>query len=194
MASPVKAKKKVNWLLIILIAFVATLIFSVVAGVIYYKTSFNFYENKKEGLIIPYPKGWIVAEHPFNVKDAIVVFISPKENAMDTMQENITVTTVDQSKNPLNIDDFGALTVKQTTLVFSDCKVISTGPTTISGRRGYRTVFYYRGEKNMVMDLYQFMFRDVVGYNVMYYGDVETYEKKYKLMYYVLGHMIKILF
>jgi hypothetical protein len=194
MASPVKAKKKVNWLLVILIAFAATLIFSVVAAFIYYKTSFSFYENKKEGLIIPYPKGWTVVERPLNVKDTIVAFVAPTENAMDTTHENIVVTTVDQSKNPLSIDDFGALTVKQTTLVFSGCKVMSTGPTTISGRRGYRTVFYYSGEKNMVMDVFQFMFRDVVGYNVMYFGDVETYEKKYKLMYYILGHMIKILF
>jgi len=171
-----------------------TVVFSVIAGIVYYKTSFSFYENKKEGLIIPYPKGWVVGERPFNIKDAVVVFVSPKENAMDTMRENITVTTVDQSKNPLNIDDFAKLTVEQTQAIFSDCKVISSEPVTISGRRGHRTVFYYRGEMNMVMDLYQFMFRDVVGYNVMYFGDVETYEKKYKLMYYLLGRLIKISF
>lgn len=194
MATPRKHKNKINWLLIILSAFLIVVLISVAGLIIYYKTSFSLYQNKKEGLVIPYPKGWKVVENPMQVKGAIVVFVSPKDNALDTLQENITVTTVDQAQNPLNIDAFAALTIEQTTAVFSDCKVKSQGPMTISGRPAHKTVFYYSGEKPMVMALYQFMFRNVVGYNVMYYGDVETYEKRYKLMFDVVGRMMKILF
>lgn len=191
----IKEKKKINWLLIIPSVFAGCLLFVLLAGIVFYKTSFSIYENKKEGLVIPYPKGWIVMEHPLNLKDAIVVFVSPKDNPMDMLQENITVTTVDQSKNPLDIDGFAAMTIKQNTLVFNDCKVKSSFPTLISGRRAHRTVFYFRGEEmSLVMALYQFMFRDVVGYNVMYYGDIQTYEKRYQFKFDLLAHMIKIFF
>lgn len=189
-------KKQINWILIISIALISLILLVVGSLYIYYKTSFSIYVNEKAGLEIPYPKGWTVMENPLNVKDAIVVFVSPKSHALDTVFENIVVTTVDQSQNPLSVNDFGKLTREQTTAVFGPAtKVISSGPTKIAGGRpAYRHAFYLQVDQPMAMIIYQFMFNPSLGYNMMYYGDVSTYEAKYKLKFDLIARNMKIFF
>lgn len=195
MAEVQKNQRKINWIIIIAITFITLLLIGILSVYVYYKNSFDIYKNAKEGFEIPYPKGWTVVEKPLNVKDAIVVFISPKSHPLDTTFENIVVTSVDQTQNPLSMKDFGELTLKQTTAVFGPTtKVISSGPTSISGRPAYRHAFYLQLDQPMAMIIYQFMFNNNLGYNVMYYGDVDTYEKKYKLKFDLLARTMKIFF
>ncbi len=195
MAEVQKKKNNINWILIISLAFVSIILIGAGILSIYYKNSFDIYKNAKEGLEIPYPKGWTIVENPLNVKDAIVVFISPKSHPLDTTFENIVLTSVDQTQNPLSMKDFGETTLKQTTAVFGPTtKVISSGPTSISGRPAYRHAFYLQLDQPMAMIIYQFMFNNNLGYNLMYYGDVDTYEKKYKLKFDLLARTMKIFF
>jgi hypothetical protein len=131
------------------------------------------YENKKEGIIIPYPKGWEMVEHPH--PDVIVAFVAPPQSALTPFQESINITMSDLHKNPLTIQQYAETAANQMIAVFGgDTSVAEKTFLRIVGHDGVRIVFQSKAELEMLTVVYGFIYLDVA-YNITYMGIAEQY-------------------
>jgi hypothetical protein len=147
--------------------------------------SYAKYENKQEGIIIPYPKDWLMDENPF--PGVIAAFVAKPKNALTPFRETINITTTDLHKNPLTIQQYAELAPRQMTAVFGgDTSVAEKTFVKIAGHDGVKIVFQTKAEVEMVTIVYGFLYLDVA-YNVTYFGMAEQYSAS-KLK---LEHMIK---
>lgn len=84
---------------------------------LYFKMQFGVYHNDQYKFSIKYPKNWKVVSNP-GMKNVAVVFLRPKDTAMDTLQENFNVTVQPVSESDLNLAVFTANVKKQMNAVF----------------------------------------------------------------------------
>jgi hypothetical protein len=143
------------------------------------------YENKKEGIIIPYPKGWQKDEYPY--PGVIAAFVAKPQSALTPFRETINITTTDLHKNPLTIQQYAELAPRQMIAVFGgDTSLAEKTFFKIAGHDGVRIVFQSSAGVEMITVVYGFIYLDVA-YNVTYLGMAEQYAvSKPKL-----EHMIK---
>ena len=102
-------------------------------------SQFSPYYDKTYGFDIQYPVGWQVIRSP-NPKVA-VVFLSPKENALDVFRENVNITIEDVPAQIANLKSFSDKIILQMTKVFKNVKVRESRPFMFGQRNGYRVVF-----------------------------------------------------
>ena len=102
-------------------------------------SQFSVYYDKTYGFDIQYPVGWQVIRSP-NPKVA-VVFLSPKENALDVFRENVNITVEDVPAEIATLQDFSDKIILQMTKVFKNIKVRESRPFVFGERKGRRVVF-----------------------------------------------------
>jgi len=88
---------------------------------LYFKLQFSVYQDELYDFSIKYPKTWKVVIHPY--KNVAVVFLRPKDTALDTMQENFNVTIQPVPENLLKLDAYSATIKRQLTGTFSTIKI-----------------------------------------------------------------------
>src|ERR1041385_7924504 len=76
---------------------------------------YHRYTNIDAGFSISYPWGWTYKE---NVMKAPVVFLSPKENALDFFQENFNIQVQDLADKPTNLAAYSEMATHQVEVVF----------------------------------------------------------------------------
>ena len=127
----------------ILIAVGAAAALVMAAGIvfiIYNAGQFADYQNSSYKFFVRYPKNWQVIESP--QPGVAVVFLSPKETALDVFRENINITIQPVPDEIASIKTFSRTIVDQTAAVFkTNIKIIENKPFTFGGRRGQRLVF-----------------------------------------------------
>lgn len=69
---------------------------------------------------INYPDMW-----QKNIKGSTLTFLSSKENDKDGFNENVNIIVQDLSKQPINIEEYTALTKKQVVSAFGESAIIS---------------------------------------------------------------------
>ena len=141
---------------------------------LYKQSTYTKYFNASEGMQINYPKDWKMVQSP--MPQAVVSFVSPKENALDTFQENVSITTTDLSSNPLSLEDYVLVTEDQMTGVFKDVKIDYSEPEVVGGKPGHKFVFSIVGERPMKLVVYVFL-EGTTAYNVTYMGMEDRFEK-----------------
>jgi hypothetical protein len=141
---------------------------------IYCRVSLATYHNEKDGFELSYPKTWTVKERP--MKDVVVAFISPKENALDTFWENVNLSTYDMSKLPHSVDDYARIMIEQLVMIFSDVQLVEKTLFPVAGQKGYRMVLNITGADPKVIVVYAFTI-NTMGYNLLYVGTPERYLK-----------------
>jgi hypothetical protein len=176
---------------ILVVALAVILGVLLIAGAVYFFAGYRLYENKGEAISIRYPAGWKVVERPG--PGAIVGFVSPKEGAMDTFQENVSITTTDISKTPLSLAEYTALAEKQMTKVFGNIQVRESLDVLISGRPAHKFVFEATGEGASVIALWAFIDRDIA-YTITYIGRAERYYRRDKMVVEVMISTLKLVF
>ena len=132
-----KAKKNI----LIAVGIVAAM--AMMAGIvliIYKAGQFADYQNSVYQFFVRYPKNWQVIEGP--QPGVAVVFLSPKETALDVFRENINITVQPVPDEIASIKTFSRTITEQMKAVFSaNIKIIEDKPVTFGGRRGQRLVF-----------------------------------------------------
>ena len=141
---------------------------------IYFLVTFKTYLNETDGVSISYPKTWTVKEHP--AQDVFVVFLSPKDNALDTFTENVNFSTFDMSKQPHSTADYAKIMVDQLLISFPDISLVQKSPFPLAGQNGYRMVLEIAGDEPKMVVVYAFTI-DTMGYNLLYIGSQERYSK-----------------
>jgi len=150
------------------------------------KFQFDFvtYQDIKEGIVISYPRGWELQDHPH--PDVIAIFVAPKTNALQTFRENFNIATADLSKNPLTIQQYAEIAIRQMTAVFQDTVVDERRYLKVAGHDAVKFVFHAKGNLETYLIVYAFIYRDIA-YTFTYTGMSDQYlASKLKL-----EHMIK---
>jgi len=100
---------------------------------------FHLYRDKAYGFSIKFPKHWQVISHP--QPGGAVVFVSPKETAMDAFQENVNIAVQDVPPGIATLKTFSDQILLQMSKVFTNLKVTESKAITFGGRSGYRVLF-----------------------------------------------------
>ena len=126
-------------LLIGMVVAAGVLLLAAVVWYLAFVGQFAAYQDGTYGFTIKYPRSWQKAVHP--QPGAAVVFVSPKETALDAFQENVNIAVADVPPELATLKSFSAKILEQMTKVFKNIKVVESREVTFGGRRGYRVVF-----------------------------------------------------
>lgn len=85
---------------------------------------------------LSYPKEWT----PKTLGNAIA-FLSPQADAQDNFQENVNVIQQDLSAQPMTLQQYTDLSMKQLTEAFGAKAVVSTTSRTIAGQKAMEMVY-----------------------------------------------------
>jgi len=140
----------------------------IIGGILIFSLGFRFskYKNNKEGYSIKYPSNWSIDK---NEKDATVIFLSPKDNELDIFRENVSVIVQNISNNPLDLNSYSKLAIKQMTAVFEDNLVIlDSGQVRFAKSKGFRFEFIGMGKQDDMHFLIYWTIRGLKAYQVTY--------------------------
>ncbi len=133
------------------------------------------YYNKAGGFSIKYPVTWALEE---NKGGAAVIFFSPKENALDFFKENVNVVVQDISANPLNLEAYTKLAIKQMRLVFeSNFIIVESVPITIAGRAGHKLIFIGKGPDTELKYMSAWVLDGLTAYQITYTAISSHYDE-----------------
>ncbi len=154
----------------IFFAFLCGVIGLLILGwIVWFFTAFTTFHSPKDGLDILYPRKWALKAHP--AKDVVVAFVSPKETALDSFQENYNFSTYDMAKEkePLSTEGYADKIVEQMAAGFNDLKLVQKHIYPVGGHKGYKMVFRATSNVQLLIVLYVFTIEDM-GYNMLYLG------------------------
>jgi hypothetical protein len=169
-----KEEKKMTvkqWVLIGLGVLAGAIVLMSISIGIWSLLTFSVWQSEKDGVSIFYPKGWSV--NPHAVDTHIVGFVAPKDNALDTFQENFQISTYAMTKDVHSIDKYARIMIDQLVMVFTDLKVQEKGIFFISGHKGRRIVLNSK-EGVLTIVVYAITQGDT-GYNLLYMGKEDRY-------------------
>ena len=107
-------------------------------------TRYEMFTSRQGDFQIKYPSYWKVVHNPGlkGVGFAVVSFISPKQNELDQIRENVTIMRQFVPEELRSIEKFSEQQVYLTSAVFKQhIEILQSKPITISGLPGYRFTF-----------------------------------------------------
>ena len=150
-------------------------------------TPYRTYTNKKEGFLIQFPAYWTPMMNPLGGE--VVAFISPKENPLDTIQENVNVS-IKVISQAMTIDYLSKMIIKQVTGTFGEMvDITQSTAVSIGGKTGHRITFSGYGPK-MINPLQYVTAWTIVG-NKVFIVTFAGLEKDYPLYEKKVNHMIR---
>jgi len=142
---------------------------------VYFKLQFTTYADSQYKFSIKYPKSWKVVVHP--QPNVAVVFLRPKDTAMDTIQENFSVTVQPIPASIFNLAQFSATVKNQMTAVFSkSIQIAEDKPLHWGWREGRQMVFNAPKPDHLKM-VNAWVLRDNQSYILTFFGDMNKYDK-----------------
>ena len=133
-------EQKTKKIILISIAAVAgTLLLAALVFYVFFQSQFTVYQDTTHGFSVKYPKDWqkLVAPQP----GAAVVFISPKETALDVFLENVNISIEPLPEGISNVQGLSEQIILQMTQVFGNMQITGKKAVTFGGRKGYAMVF-----------------------------------------------------
>jgi hypothetical protein len=139
----------------------------------FFSGQFATYTDNTYHITIKYPRGWTVAP---KYAGTVVTFVSPKEDGLDTFQENLNVAVMDLSQKPMRLDEYTQLALKQMSTVFKNIKVTESKPITFAGQPAYKYVVSAPQPDDLILSFIWFI-KDNQAYTITYAGQGIRYEK-----------------
>ncbi len=121
-----------------LIAAFGLILIAVVVFMYFSKNQFKTFET--DAIRISYPASWEVKR---NLPGGVIVgFVSPRETALDTFQENLTVIVQDLSLNPMSLRIYAQTAEMQIKGFFKEQIAVEfSGPVLVAGMTGHKLVY-----------------------------------------------------
>jgi hypothetical protein len=124
-------------ILIILAYSAGFLLLAALGWLLYFNAQFSVYQDSQYKFSIKYPKSWKVVIHP--QANVAVVFLRPKDTALDALQENFNVTIQPMPVGIINLSQFSAAIKTQMTGVFGkSIKIVEDRPLQWGWREGHK--------------------------------------------------------
>jgi len=167
-------RKKQN--LIISIITIAGILLLIIAGFFYKQESRTYkYHNEKYGFFIKYPTTWSFAE---SKGGHAVIFYSALDNELDVFKESVNIVVQDLSSNPVKLNEYSKIAVRQMEVVFKENMIIrESGPTILAKQVGYKFVFFGKGDKNDLQYMSVWTIVDETAYQVTYTALASQYDR-----------------
>jgi serine/threonine-protein kinase len=105
-----------KYILIGISSAVGLFLLAALAGYLYLLSQFSVYQDDQYKFSIKYPKTWRVVVHPR--ANVAVVFVRPKDTALDVLQENFNVTVQPLPPYLFTLDEFSDRIKAQMIAVF----------------------------------------------------------------------------
>ncbi len=106
----------------------------------YQNSLLSDYTGRNPSFHIKYPSGWQAMTKP--QAGVVAAFVSPKENALDVLQENINITVEPVPDTLSTVASFSQMVTKQMTAVFkTNIKIVEDRPIQFGNRPGHQLVF-----------------------------------------------------
>jgi hypothetical protein len=113
------------------------LLLAAIGWFIYFSSQFSVYQDDEYKFSIRYPKTWKVVVHP--QENVAVLFLRPKDTALDVLQENFNVTVEPVPKDIYNLAGFTARVKTQMTGVFGkSINIVEDKPLHWGWREGHQ--------------------------------------------------------
>lgn len=141
----------------------------------YSKTKLVAYTDPGGFFKIGYPQKWTLVEG----KDgANVIFLSPKESAVDHFQENVNIVIQDISRNPLDLAKYSEVAISQIRAVFKDAvTIVESTPTIVSTRPGYKLVYTGKGEVDEIKIMHIWVIKGNFAYQLTYSAVTTSFDR-----------------
>jgi len=162
-------------ILIIIASIAGFLLVAVLAIYLVFNSQFSLYQDSQYGLSIRYPSNWKVIPHP--KPNVAVVFLRPKDTAMDTLQENFNVTVQPLPDDTESITAFSAAIKRQMTGVFGKTiKVTEDKPFQWGWRQGHEMAIDAPKPDHLKL-VNAWVIAKGQAYILTYLGDLDKYDK-----------------
>jgi len=142
---------------------------------LYFSSQFSLYQNDHYKFSIKYPKTWRLIRNPR--ANVAVIFLRPKDTALDTMQENFNVTIQPVPDTLLSLPVFSAKVKEQMMAVFGG-RVKITGDRSLQWgwRQGHEIIFQAPVPDHLVM-VNAWVLSGGQAYILTFLGDMNKYEQ-----------------
>ena len=155
--------------------------------------------NNPAGITIKYPANWTMqdfskffTQNPNNILKASVIFLSPKENSSDSFQENMAITAVDYSADPITLSALAQQTIEASKAVMKKFIVIEKGSSIkVNGNSAYKIVYSGKmpdGYTTKVMSIY--INKKNILYTFVYTAELTKYDKFEKVIQIMLNSIV----
>ena len=140
---------------------------------LYFNAQFGLYQDDQYKFSIKYPKTWQLIRHP--QANVAVVFLRPKDTAMDTMRENFNVTIQPVPFTLLSLPVFSAKIKEQMTAVFGkNIQITEDNPLQWGWRQGHKIIFQAPKPDHLIM-VNAWVLRSDQAYILTFLGDMDKY-------------------
>lgn len=147
-----------------------------ISGCIYHQqqsetSDYLIYYNSEYGIKIKYPPNWTKMEQVFG---AIVVFMSPKENAFDNFQENLNIVAESLS-TPITLEEYTDVAISQLKQIITDINIVETESTTLAGNPAHKIVYTGRQGQYILKWMQIWTIKNNKAYVITYTAEENTY-------------------
>ena len=141
------------------------------------RVDYYIYKNSNAGIQLKYPSNWKMQEHLET--GALVVFVSPLDNALDIYPDNANITIQDISKNPLNLEEYARLAVDQLIAVFGNEQIrdLETTPTRLAHLPARKIVYIAKTQEADLKIMHVLALDGMTAYQFTYSGLSATFDQ-----------------
>jgi hypothetical protein len=157
------------------------LLLAALGWLLYFNAQFSVYQDNQYKFSIKYPKTWKVIVHPR--ANVAVIFLRPKDTALDTVQENFNVTIQPLPNDIFTLAVFTARIKKQVIGVFGKhINIVEDKPLHWGWREGHEIALEAPKPDHLKMVNAWVLFHDQACI-LTFLGDMNKYAKDYLLVY-----------
>ena len=151
------------------------LLLAAIGWFLYFNGQFRVYQDDQYKFSIRYPSTWRVIVHP--KPNVAVVFLRPKDTALDTVQENFNVTVQPTPPDIFTLAAFSATVKNQMTAVFGKkINIVEDKPLHWGWREGHMMAVEAPQPDHLRM-VNAWVLRADQSYILTYLGDMRKYGK-----------------
>ena len=163
-------------IILLIIAWSAAALLLVASGLfLYFIMQFSVYQDDQYKFSIKYPKNWKVLVHPR--PNVAVIFMRPKDSALDIIQENFNVTVQPVPPSILTLDAFTGTIKRQMTGVFGkSINIVEDKPIHWGWREGHMIAINALNPDHLKM-INAWVLRSDQSYILTFLGDMDKYDK-----------------
>ena len=162
-------------ILIIIASSAGLLLLAALVWFLYFNAQFSVYQDDQYKFSIKYPKTWRVIIHPR--ANVAVIFLRPKDTALDTVQENFNVVIQPLPNDIFTLAVFSATIKRQMTGVFGkSINIVEDKPLQWGWREGHQMTLEAPRPDHLEM-INAWVLRSNQAFILTFLGDMNKYAK-----------------